>query len=151
MNIFTEQPLLIEIDLSMNTGKLQTDISRKNVTEKNPHRPHTNTLTEQLLISVHLLLSSINTICPYSDWEYFDKVFCRQKYFLSNCQCFKKGICRKTGVGYRITCNECGNEEVAKYEGETGKNMFIRGCEHADDVAKNAVDKPLWKRNLDIA
>ena len=61
----------------------------------------------------------------------------------------KEGICRKTGVGYRITCNECGDEEVAKYEGETGRNMFTRGCEHAHDVAKKAVDKPLWKHILD--
>ena len=51
-------------------------------------------------------------------------------------------------MGYRITCNEC-EDEVAKYEGESGRNMFIRGCEHAQDVAKKAVDKPLWKHIVD--
>merc|ERR1712016_280630 len=71
----------------------------------------------------------------------------REKCFVCNSG-GKEGICRKTGVGYRITCNEC-EDEVAKYEGETGRNMFIRGCEHAQDVAKKAVDKPLWKHIVD--
>ena len=72
----------------------------------------------------------------------------REKCFVCNSG-GKEGICRKTGVGYRITCNKCGNEEVAKYEGETGRNLFIRGFEHAHDVAKKAVDKPLWKHILE--
>ena len=39
--------------------------------------------------------------------------------------------------------------KVAKYEGESGRNMFIRGSEHAQDVVKKAVDKPLWKHIVD--
>ena len=30
-----------------------------------------------------------------------------------------------------------------------GRNLFIRGSEHTHDVAKKAVDKPLWKHILD--
>ena len=71
----------------------------------------------------------------------------REKCFVCNSG-GKEGICRKTGVGYKITCNKC-EDEVAKYEGETGRNMFIRGCDHSQDVAKKAVDKPLWKHIVD--
>lgn len=61
----------------------------------------------------------------------------------------KEGICRKTGAGYRITCNVCGEEVLCKYEGETGRNLYTRGDEHAQDVARRSIDKPLWKHIID--
>ena len=57
----------------------------------------------------------------------------------------KERICRKTGAGYRISCNICGEEILSKYEGETGRNLYTRGDEHAQDVVRKAADKPLWK------
>ena len=56
--------------------------------------------------------------------------------------CLQKGSCR-------ITCNVCGEEILCKYEGETGRNLYTRGDEHAQDVARKAVDKPLWKHIVD--
>ena len=52
----------------------------------------------------------------------------------------KEGSCRKTGAGYRITCNVCEEEVLCKYEGETGRNLYARGDEHAQDVARKAVE-----------
>ena len=72
----------------------------------------------------------------------------REKCFVCNSG-GKEGICRKTGAGYRITCNICGEEVLSKYEGETGRNLYTRGDEHAQDVARKAVDKPLWKHIVD--
>ena len=43
----------------------------------------------------------------------------REKFFVCNSG-GKEGSCRKTGAGYRITCNVCEEEVLCKYEGETG-------------------------------
>ena len=60
------------------------------------------------------------------------------------CNTGDEGVCRRTGVGYEITCNLC-LESVSKYAGESGKNLYCRGEEHIADAERKAVDKPLWK------
>ena len=64
------------------------------------------------------------------------------------CNTGQEGVCRRTGVGYEISCNLCA-QIVSKYAGESGKNMFCRGEEHVADAKKKAADKPLWKHILD--
>ena len=65
------------------------------------------------------------------------------------CNTGQEGICRKTGVGYKITCNLCEETVSAEYAGETGKNCFSRGEDHIADVQRKTADKPLWKHILD--
>ena len=68
----------------------------------------------------------------------------REKCF--TCNTGQVGVCRKTGLGYQITCSVCEtNNTVSMYAGETGKNLFMRGCNYVSEVARKAADKPLWK------
>ena len=68
----------------------------------------------------------------------------REKCF--PCNSGQEGVCRRTGLGYQIDCNICGNENVvSQYAGETGKNMYMRGCNYVSDVEKKRTNKPLWK------
>ena len=65
------------------------------------------------------------------------------------CNTGQEGICRRTGVGYKITCNLCEETVSAEYAGETGKNCFCRGEDQIADVQRRAADKPLWKHIMD--
>ena len=58
-------------------------------------------------------------------------------------------MCRRTGVGYQIICNICAQTVAPEYAGESGKNLFCRGEEHAADAKRKAADKPLWKHILE--
>ena len=60
------------------------------------------------------------------------------------CNTGQVGVCKRTGVGYEITCVKC-EQSVSKYAGETGRNLFMRGGEHIADCQKKAAEKPLWK------
>ena len=61
------------------------------------------------------------------------------------CNTGDEGVCRRTGVGYEISCNLCEQIVCSKYAGESGKNLFCRGEEHVADAERKAADKPLWK------
>ena len=60
------------------------------------------------------------------------------------------GVCRRTGLGYQIDCVVCGETGVvSRYSGETGKNMFMRGCNYVYDFERRKVNSPLWKHILE--
>ena len=62
------------------------------------------------------------------------------------CNSGNEGVCRKTGAGYQIDCNICGEQGLTNtYAGETGKNLFNRGANHINDVEKKRTNSPLWK------
>ena len=61
------------------------------------------------------------------------------------CNTGQEGVCRRTGVGYEISCNICEQTISSKYAGETGRNLFKRGDEHLTDLEKRVAEKPLWK------
>ena len=61
------------------------------------------------------------------------------------CETTGKGKCRKEGVLYEIECSECGE----KYIGETGRNGFTRGKEHADDLRKKSEKSVLYRHYRD--
>ena len=61
------------------------------------------------------------------------------------CNTGDEGVCRRTGVGYEISCNLCEQIVCSKYAGESGNNLFCRGEEHVADAERKAADKPLWK------
>ena len=65
------------------------------------------------------------------------------------CNTGHEGVCRRTGVGYKIVCNLCEATVSSEYAGETGKNLFSRGVDHVADAQRRAADKPLWKHILD--
>ena len=66
------------------------------------------------------------------------------------CNTGQEGVCRRTGVGYEITCLLCEIDNIiAKYSGESGRNLFMRGKEHVQDWQRKAADKPLWKHVLE--
>ena len=65
------------------------------------------------------------------------------------CNTGHEGVCRRTGVGYKIVCNLCEETVSSEYAGETGKNLFCRGVDHVADAQRRAADKPLWKHILD--
>ena len=67
----------------------------------------------------------------------------RQKCF--PCNTGQVGVCRRTGVGYKIVCILCEALISSEYAGESGRNLFNRGEEYIADVQKKAADKPLWK------
>ena len=67
----------------------------------------------------------------------------RQKCF--PCNTGQVGVCRRTGVGYKIICILCEALLSSEYAGESGRNLFNRGEEYIADVHKKAADKPLWK------
>ena len=57
-----------------------------------------------------------------------------------------KGVCRKNGAGYRITCLECPKDGlVTNYERETGQNAFSRGLEHQDGLRNEERSSPICK------
>ena len=41
------------------------------------------------------------------------------------CNTGHEGVCRRTGVGYKIVCNLCEETVSSEYAGETGKNLFV--------------------------
>ena len=59
------------------------------------------------------------------------------------CNTGNEGVCRRTGVGYEICCEVCGQK--SKYAGESGRNLYGRGCEYVSDFEKKRMNKPLWK------
>ena len=61
------------------------------------------------------------------------------------CNTGQEGVCRRTGVGYEISCKLCEQTICAKYAGETGRNLYKRGDEHLSDLEKKVAEKPLWK------
>ena len=61
------------------------------------------------------------------------------------CNTGQEGVCRRTGVGYEISCSICEQTICSKYAGETGRNLFKRGDEHLNDLEKRVAEKPLWK------
>ena len=52
-----------------------------------------------------------------------------------------KGRCRQTGIVYEIKCKECDD----KYIGETSRNGYTRGLEHARDYEKKDKNSVLHK------
>ena len=73
-----------------------------------------------------------------------------QECFSCSSSTDKKPDCRRTGVGYRISCLECRQEgRVVVYEGETGRNMNTRGREHLRDLKDRKTNKPLWSHCLE--
>ena len=72
----------------------------------------------------------------------------REKCF--PCNTGTEGVCRRTGLGYQIDCVACGQVNIdSKYAGETGKNMFMRGCNYVADVERRRANKPLWKHIIE--
>ena len=52
-----------------------------------------------------------------------------------------KGPCNAHGVTYEIECQGCGN----KYVGETARNAYTRGTEHAGGLENRDEKSALWK------
>ena len=66
------------------------------------------------------------------------------------CNTGSVGLCRRTGVGYQIDCIVCENINIESiYAGETGKNLYMRGCNYVADVEKkekiNLFGSTSWK------
>jgi hypothetical protein len=67
-----------------------------------------------------------------------------------SCNTGQEGVCRRTGLGYEISCNLCGTNNItSKYAGETGKNLYMRGLNYVEDVGKKKADKPLWNHVIE--
>ena len=64
-------------------------------------------------------------------------VRCEEKQECFYCTTSKeaKTSCRTPGVGYVIICDLCANEEgrISTYQGETGKNLHVRGKKHLQE------------------
>ena len=72
-----------------------------------------------------------------------------QRLMCFTCNTGQEGVCRRTGVGYEISCIICEQTICSKYAGESGRNLFMRGGEHITDCEKKAAEKPLWKHILE--
>ena len=65
-----------------------------------------------------------------------------------NCfPCTKGGEnCEKNTIGYRVTCLTCQRDGVSSsYEGETGRNGFLRGLEHLAALRLEDEENDMWK------
>ena len=63
------------------------------------------------------------------------------------CKTEEGGDCEMNGVGYRISCITCVEDDnlTAEYEGETGRNGYSRGKEHLSGLKNEVGGNPLWK------
>ena len=60
-----------------------------------------------------------------------------------------KVSCRTPGIAYRIVCLLCQEVgRVSTYEGESGRNAYIRGKEHLKALANNSMASPLVNHQL---
>ena len=59
------------------------------------------------------------------------------------------GDCEKRGAGYEIVCGEC-TEKVARYDGQSGRNCFIRGIEHKKGYSGKKVGNPMWEHDKEF-
>ena len=57
------------------------------------------------------------------------------------CKQAKRGPCNAHGVTYKIECQGCGN----KYVGETARNAYTRGTEHAGGLENRDEKSALWR------
>ena len=65
------------------------------------------------------------------------------------CTTGEGGKCQKNGSGYRIQCLTCQRDGVSTlYEGETARNAYTRGLEHADAIRLKDEENALWKHCL---
>ena len=72
-----------------------------------------------------------------------------QRFNCFPCNTGNEGVCRKTGAGYQIDCNVCGEESITnKYAGETGKNLFNRGANHVNDVEKKRTKNTIVETHI---
>ena len=56
---------------------------------------------------------------------------CRDIECLACKSSMKYTNCRKMNVGYQIQCEDCKNDgKIRSYEGETWRNLYLRGKEH---------------------
>ena len=54
--------------------------------------------------------------------------------------------CKKSNVGYSIICELCESRGVKMtYEGETSRNMFLRGSEHLRQLKNKSTNSVLFK------
>ena len=52
----------------------------------------------------------------------------------------KGGACRRSNVLYRISCNMCPEDDRSVYLGETARNLYTRGREHAKNNEKKYIE-----------
>ena len=79
---------------------------------------------------------------------------CRDKERCMVCSGNNPGSCRDSGVTYRIDCMgqhfENENEECdSVYNGETGKNGYVRGSKHARDLIAKNDSSALWQHCME--
>ena len=61
----------------------------------------------------------------------------------------KGSNCKVTNIGYNIICKLCKLRKITKsYEGETGRNAYIRGREHNKDFEKKNENSIMLKHIL---
>ena len=68
---------------------------------------------------------------------------CERKCF--PCEDEGQGDCEKRGAGYGIDCQQDGCS--GHYDGETGRNAFTRGEDHARGYSRREKGNPLWEHD----
>ena len=62
----------------------------------------------------------------------------------------ERGRCRKRGVVYKITCNECKNEgKECQYLGETARSTYLRCSEHYKDFQNKSEGSHMVRHMLE--
>ena len=79
---------------------------------------------------------------------------CRDKERCMVCNGNNPGSCRDSGVTYRINCMGQRSENQEEqcdsiYNGETGKNGYTRGNQHAAELAAGKDSSTLWKHCME--
>ena len=85
-------------------------------------------------------------LCSKDPWE---GRRCERRKCLPCCGDETEGAgisCQKENVTYTIKCRKCAREgKSAMYWGETARNGFKRGVEHADGLKNEWEKAPLWR------
>ena len=64
------------------------------------------------------------------------------KHFVEVCS---GGPCRKSNVVYEYSCQLCSEDTRAVYIGETARNLYTRGREHARNYSRNEAESFIGK------
>ena len=59
------------------------------------------------------------------------------------------GDCEKRGGGYDLVCQSC-TETVARYDGQSGRNCYVRGKEHKKGYEQRKKGNPMWEHDKEF-
>ena len=74
---------------------------------------------------------------------------CKEQECLACRNSEKFSNCRKTNIGYQITCKLCKSRGKNRiYQGESSRNLYLRGREHLNQLKNEKSNSVMLKHNM---